>query len=225
MLRAARAVVPAGTAVQAASIGATHAYLSRDEERHVVGAVPTRRREFAAGRAAARIALAQIGVDAPSIPAGPAREPVWPEGVVGSLSHDGDYCVAAVHWSSAVRAIGIDIAAAAPLDAALIDRICTHGERRELARMSADVWACDPYKIVFSAKEAVYKCLFALSGSVFGFRAVHMRLDPARGRASVRALHSAHGARAARLECRFRVTPGYVVSGAWIEASAASRAA
>jgi 4'-phosphopantetheinyl transferase EntD len=217
LLSAARAVLPAGATVHAARIGSAPALLTPEEERHVAGAVPKRRREFAAGRACARAALAALGVPARSIPAGPAREPVWPAGVVGSLSHDGDFCVAAVHTRPAVPGLGIDLADAAPLDGALLPRICTPDEARALERASRSP-PCDGGKLVFCIKEAAYKCLFPLVREVFGFHDVAAELDLADGAARLQLTNDALFARLdVRLACRFRVAAGHVLAGVWIE--------
>ena len=215
--RAARAVCPATAAVNVARIGSVPAALTADEERHVAGSVPKRRREFAAGRACARAALAALGVPPCSIPAGPAREPLWPVSVVGSLSHEGDFCVAAVHERHAVPGLGIDLADAAPLDARLLRRICTPHEERALE--SAARWLpCDGGKLTFCIKEAAYKCLFPLTREVFGFHDVAAELDVRDGTAR---LHLANtelfASLEVRLECRFRAAAGHVLAGVWVE--------
>jgi 4'-phosphopantetheinyl transferase EntD len=59
----------------------------------VADAVEKRRREFVTTRRCARQALAQLGVPPVPIRPGPGRAPVWPAGVVGSLTH----CAGADH--------------------------------------------------------------------------------------------------------------------------------
>lgn len=217
LLSAARAVLPVGAAVHAARIGFAPTFLPPDEERHVAGAAPKRRREFAAGRACARAALAALGLPPCSIPAGPAREPVWPARVVGSLSHDGDFCVAAAHAWPAVRGLGIDLADAAPLDGVLLARICAPGEARALQRVSVSL-PCEGGKLAFCIKEAAYKCLFPLVREVFGFHDVTVEPDPAHAGARVKLANAALFARFdLELGCRYRVAAGHVLAGVWIE--------
>ena len=84
----------------------------------VARAVPKRVAEFAAGRRAARRALDSIGREAVDLPAGPNRAPVWPEGVTGSITHDGDLALAAVALLGEVRSLGLDLTEAAPLPGA-----------------------------------------------------------------------------------------------------------
>lgn len=210
-------MLPVAAAVRVLRIGSTPAPLTPDEEKHIAGAVPKRRREFAAGRACARMALAALGVHARSIPAGSAREPVWPPGVVGSLSHEGAFCVAAVQAQHAVRGLGIDLADSAPLDSALLPRVCTPVEARALARASASL-PCDGGKLAFCVKEAAYKCLFPLVREVFGFHDVAAELHPADGSARLYLANTALLAKLdVRLACRFRVAAGHVLAGVWIE--------
>lgn len=60
----------------------------------VARAIPRRRREFSAGRRAAHRALAALGCPPVAVPMGPFREPLWPEGYNGSISHDGGLALA-----------------------------------------------------------------------------------------------------------------------------------
>ena len=61
---------------------------------------PVRLAEFRHGRACARLALGRIGAGAHDIPVGASREPIWPTGVVGSISHAGTAAAAVVAWQS-----------------------------------------------------------------------------------------------------------------------------
>lgn len=145
------------------------------EERGLIaGAVPGRVAQFAAGRACARRALSGLGGPAGQpILRSPDRAPIWPLGFVGSITHTDCWCAAAVARSSEVRAIGIDLERATPLRQAVLDKVCTPKEQRRLRRTA------DPEllaKVVFSAKEAVYKCQHTLTGKYLGFHAVEVEL-------------------------------------------------
>ena len=76
------------------------------EREAVLKAIPRRQREFAAGRAAAREALTQLGWPAQAIPSAPDRSPVWPEGLVGSIAHTHSTCVAVAGRRSEERRVG-----------------------------------------------------------------------------------------------------------------------
>lgn len=138
-------------------------------------AVPSRRESFRLGRAAARSALAGLGAGRPAIPVGDNREPVWPEGVVGSITHAGRYAIAAVAWSSEVFALGVDLELRRPF-AGLRERVA-FGE--ELAWLeSLDPAEADIATIeVFSAKEAIFKAFHPGVGRFFGFDSA--KLEPA----------------------------------------------
>ncbi|MBZ0129760.1 MAG: 4'-phosphopantetheinyl transferase superfamily protein [Rhodobacteraceae bacterium] len=142
----------------------------------VVDATAKRRREFAAGRYAARAAMAGLGYPPYAIPGGADRAPVWPGGLVGSISHCASACVAVSAPEGAMLAIGIDIEPAEPLPSDLIDTICTPGERAWLATHlpgERGILA----RMIFSAKEAAYKCQYPLSSTVLDFDALTIRPD------------------------------------------------
>ena len=72
-------------------------------------AVNKRQREFAAGRAAAHTAMANLGVPPQAILNGDDRAPIWPEGLTGSITHTRGCAIAIVARNSDVRALGIDV--------------------------------------------------------------------------------------------------------------------
>lgn len=134
----------------------------------VARAVPARQAEFAGGRVAARAAMLRLGHDPAPVPMLADRSPAWPEGLAGSISHSDGLCVAVVSGTGAFRALGIDLEPAAPLDHALHDEITRPDEAT----------GADPLALRrrFSAKEAVYKAQFPITGCVFGFHALHVDL-------------------------------------------------
>jgi 4'-phosphopantetheinyl transferase EntD len=138
---------------------------------------PARRREFAAGRACARRALAALGVADGAVLRGARRAPRWPEGVVGSLTHTGGFCAAAVARSSAFAGLGIDAERDEPLSERALARICSPAEieaLRALPGRSPERWGT----LVFSAKESVYKAYFPLTEVFIGFRDAEIALAP-----------------------------------------------
>lgn len=136
-------------------------------------AVPKRVAEFAAGRRAARKALGAIGHDASDLPAGPDRAPVWPKGMTGTITHDGDLALAAAARLEDVRSLGLDLTEAAPLPGGTRERILRHVAETGLSEIEA--------RAVFSAKESLYKALSPHVGFVFGFSAATVRPDLAAG--------------------------------------------
>jgi 4'-phosphopantetheinyl transferase EntD len=114
------------------------------------------RRASGAARIVARELLAKLGYGPVAIPKAPSGEPVWPEGVAGSMAHDDRIAVAAVGLLRDFRSIGIDIEPAVPLSSDMLELVATPRELRDIAR--------DPLrgKLLFAAKEAVYKAVYPL---------------------------------------------------------------
>lgn len=147
----------------------------------IANAVPKRRAEFAAGRRAARQALADIGHGGADLPVGPDRAPVWPHGTTGSITHDGGWALAAVADTARVTSVGIDLTEAAPLPEGVREQVLRHEEEAALDELSA--------RAVFSAKETIYKTLAPSVGQVFGFAAAVVCPDLERGTFEARLVH------------------------------------
>jgi 4'-phosphopantetheinyl transferase EntD len=149
-----------------------------EEATVVARAVPKRRREFTTGRACARLALGRLGLPESAVGSGAHGEPLWPRGVVGSLTHCTGFTACAVARSDALTALGIDAEPDAPLPEGVREDVL-HGREREEVASGAwrDVVHLD--RLVFSAKEAVYKAWFPLAGRRLGFEDVELdvRLD------------------------------------------------
>lgn len=127
------------------------------------GAITARLFEFSAGRDAARKALQEIGVPAQAIPMQHDRFPLWPEVIVGSISHSGTACLAAV-WGG--RGIGLDIEEAVNLEEDLWPSVLSAAEQAWARGQSQPGLAA---KLIFSAKEAAYKAQYVESRRLFGF--------------------------------------------------------
>ena len=151
-----------------------------DELRAMAGATRKRRREFAAGRTAARMAMAQLSLPPVAIPMAPDRAPVWPAGVLGSISHDRQTCLAVVaRATSGLRGLGLDIEPMDPLAADLWPEICRPAELDYLHRQPPEnrgLWA----RMLFCAKEAAYKAHYPLTRTMTDFHALEVTLSPSR---------------------------------------------
>ena len=172
------AVVPAATA---AAVGPLEPGGPFDdaEAAAVARAVPRRRDEFHTGRRLARRALAALCGPAGTIPVAADRQPVWPEGFVGSISHCDAVCVAQVARRDALAGIGVDVERAASLEPALARLVATHAEHGHVAaRMPAGI---DAGLLCFSAKESVYKAVFPILRTFLDFTDVRLEIDPVRG--------------------------------------------
>ncbi|MER5894248.1 4'-phosphopantetheinyl transferase superfamily protein [Streptomyces sp. NPDC001876] len=154
-------------------------FLFPEEEALVAKAVAKRRHEFTTVRHCARTALASYGRPPAPILPGTGGAPRWPGGMVGSLTHCDGYRAAAVAENTTVASLGIDAEPAAPLnDEGSLNLVTLPAERaalRELAAHRPDVpWD----RLLFSAKESVYKAWSPLTGRWLGFQDAHITLRP-----------------------------------------------
>ncbi|MFK7769338.1 MAG: 4'-phosphopantetheinyl transferase [Mariniblastus sp.] len=130
-----------------------------------------RQKEFQLGRAIAEYQLAKLGHpnSTGSIGVNDDRSPNWPLGFVGSISHSKNWIWASVAKTEHLRSIGIDT-----------ESIASERTLRQVQREigTLDEWAIagdagldlvTTFTVVFSAKEAFYKCLYPLEKIFFGF--------------------------------------------------------
>lgn len=138
-----------------------------------------RRAQFAAVRACARTALGELGIAPAPILPGPRREPIWPDGVRGSMTHCPGYCAAAVAPAADVPSLGIDAELNRPLPGAVMEYVTSPGERTMLADLARRAPIGPPWDtLLFSAKESVYKTWFPLTRRWLDFREAEVELDP-----------------------------------------------
>jgi 4'-phosphopantetheinyl transferase EntD len=146
------------------------------EEAVVEKAVDKRRREFATGRRCARRALAELGC--PPVPLLPDRRgaPSWPDGVVGAISHCPGYRVAAVARTADLAALGIDAEPAEPPPDGVLKAVSLPAELTDLAPLAWEQPAVPWGRLLFSAKESVYKAWSPHAGRMLGFKDAQLRL-------------------------------------------------
>lgn len=152
--------------------------LTPTEARVIAAAVPSRRREFTAGRACARAVLEELGHHGWSLLPGPRREPLWPDGVVGSISHCPGLAVAVAARSADTLAIGIDVETDAPLPTNVAGSVMDAGEAHAIERLTAQDPATPWARLLFSAKESLYKAWYPLRHEWLGFEDVGIELAP-----------------------------------------------
>jgi 4'-phosphopantetheinyl transferase EntD len=154
---------------RAISPGDEHALTSEEVVAFATSVVAVRRASGAV-RIVARQLLAQIGLAGCVLPKGSSGAPIWPNGVVGSLSHDSRIAVAAVGRGRDFRALGIDVEPAEALPSELLDLIATPQERAKIG--------IDPYhgRLLFAAKEAVYKAVYPIDQTFLDHHDVEVNL-------------------------------------------------
>jgi 4'-phosphopantetheinyl transferase EntD len=197
------------------------------EDREAVArAVEKRRTEYLVGRHCAREALRRVGVRDFVLRAGADRAPIWPTGIVGSITHTGTptdgFCGVAVARNEDLIAVGLDAELATPLAVDLWPAVLTPRERHLLDRHAPETQALVA-TLHFSAKESVYKALYPLHPRWIGFHEVELDFDLAgqRFEASVQATSMAP----TRLVGRFLVGVRVLVTGVAIAAAAGHESA
>ncbi|GAA2143980.1 4'-phosphopantetheinyl transferase family protein [Actinomadura napierensis] len=154
------------------------AHVFPEEEALVAKAVPNRRREFATVRACAREALGRLGVPAAPILPGTRGAPGWPAGIVGSMTHCDGYRAAAVARDRDCVAIGVDAEPHGPLPDGVLEAVAIPRERSRIVRLASEHPAMHWDRLLFSAKESVYKAWFPLTGRPLGFEDADIDFDP-----------------------------------------------
>jgi 4'-phosphopantetheinyl transferase EntD len=148
--------------------------LHAEERAAVANAVATRRREFAAGRQCLHAALADLGLDCGPIGVGAHREPLLPDGVAASLSHCRGLCAAVAAARGALFSLGLDVELDQPLESDIARLVC---DDEELASSEAYAGAAGS-KLLFAAKEAIYKAWFPLQHRYLDFKEVRVHPRP-----------------------------------------------
>jgi 4'-phosphopantetheinyl transferase EntD len=124
-------------------------------------AVPKRVQEFAAGRLCARRALAEFGIVDFPIKVADDRQPIWPDSFVGSITHTAGFGAAVVAERQSAAALGLDSEVVGDVNAEVWPRICVPAETAWVESLPAPEQAA-AVTLIFSAKEAFYKCQYAL---------------------------------------------------------------
>ena len=143
----------------------------------VARAVPKRVREFAAGRLCARRALAEFGIAGFAIGVAADRQPIWPPHMIGSITHTADFAAAAVAERICMPAIGIDSEIVGHVNAEIWPAICIPSETAWIRSLPASEQAA-AVTLIFSAKEAFYKCQYPLVAERLNFHDVRVEAAP-----------------------------------------------
>ncbi|MFF4986564.1 4'-phosphopantetheinyl transferase [Streptosporangium saharense] len=166
-------ILPSWVASAEAFDDPPEATLFPEEEAVVARAVGKRRREFTTARHCARQALGSLGLPPVPILPGERGAPTWPGGVAGAITHCAGYRAAAV--SLEALTVGIDAEPHEPLPQGVLGAVSLEAERKELQQLDGDVhWD----RLLFSAKESVYKAWYPLALRWLDFEEAHVTFDP-----------------------------------------------
>ncbi|MET9684975.1 4'-phosphopantetheinyl transferase family protein [Streptomyces coeruleorubidus] len=152
-----------------------------EEAALVARAVAKRRREFAAVRSCARRAMEKLGVPPQPILPGERGAPSWPAGLVGSMTHCDDYCAAALVRATDLASLGIDAEAHGPLPEGVLPAVALPAEAERLRRLTAQRPDVHWDRLLFSAKESVYKAWFPLTRKWLDFMEADIEISAAPG--------------------------------------------
>jgi 4'-phosphopantetheinyl transferase EntD len=176
-------LLPAQVAVEEVDHHRGELDLFPEEWAVVQTAVSKRQSEFAAVRRCARRALTRLGqVPAPIVP--DARgAPRWPTGIVGSMTHCAGFAAAALARTSDIAAIGVDSEPHAPLPEGVLESIALPKELQQINGLSQGYPAVHWDRLLFCAKESVYKVWYPLTGAWLDFdeALIELRPGPAQG--------------------------------------------
>jgi 4'-phosphopantetheinyl transferase EntD len=188
--------------------------LMPQERIFVEAAVEKRQREFATARVLARRLLADYGIRQYPLLNDDDRVPVWPEGFVGSISHCDDCCaVALLGKSENTISIGIDVEPDTAINPDLWSSFATDNELCWI-KSGANTSPGRLAHLLFSAKEAAYKCIFPITRKLIGFHDIEIEFDlegsffyPAILDKDLTSFLNS-----SRLSGRFRLTDGFILT-------------
>ena len=174
-------ILPPEVAVVEALRDVPGTLLFPEEEAVIARAVDKRRREFTTGRACARVALARLGLPGVAIVPGARGAPQWPAGVAGSITHCAGYRAAAVAHVRDVVSLGLDAEPNDVLPDGVLEHIALEPEQALLPELTAMAPEVSWDRLLFCAKEAVYKAWFPLTQRWLGFEEAAITVEPEAG--------------------------------------------
>jgi 4'-phosphopantetheinyl transferase EntD len=185
-----------------------------EEEAYLRNAMPKRRLEFTAGRLCVRKALMQLGIENFPLLVGNNREPIWPAGIVGSISHTEGYCAVAVARKCPIETLGLDVELIRRLSRDCLRQICTQSELVWVDSLLSDKRQ-ENVALLFSAKECLYKCQYPISRTWLDFQDVAITINPDKGEFNATLLINAGGffERGVPFRGKYLFRRGYVLTG------------
>ncbi|WSV65993.1 4'-phosphopantetheinyl transferase superfamily protein [Streptomyces sp. NBC_01013] len=172
------ALLPSGAVGAEVYDDPQEARLHPAEEAAIARAVESRRREFTTVRHCARTALRELGHDYEPLVPGHRGAPGWPAGVVGSMTHCAGFRAAAVARVGVLASLGIDAEPDLPLLPGMLASVSLPTERQRVDELAAHRPGVAWDRLLFSAKEAVYKTWFPLTGLLLDFPQAEILIDP-----------------------------------------------
>ncbi len=174
-----------------------------------------RQLEYAAGRIAARKAIEATGHNSEFPKTGDARQPLWPNGLVGSISHTDAIAVAVVALLDNFDGVGLDVERMQEIDLSTAEQFLTQRELTSLADSANDI---ERFALLraFSYKEALYKCVYPKIQKYIDF--LEVELDYHEGRILASCVDEDHPASGLVSEIigDSRIVGNHVISACWL---------
>ncbi len=137
----------------------------------VKNSIQKRKKEFIAGRTLAKLALESYGIENYPLLSGKNREPLWPDGIIGSISHTNTFACTVVTKNTTFSSVGIDIETLEHIHKNELELILTKFELDWISTIRSELQNII-HKIIFSVKESFYKCAFPIINRYIDFKQV-----------------------------------------------------
>lgn len=147
-----------------------------EEAQQIVTSSTSRQREFSSGRWCARRAMRSHGLPDFPILSGPAREPRWPAGVIGTISHSSKWSISAIASGDKIAGLGVDVESLEQTSPLPQEMLFTQREQDWLLSQPED----DQHRLqllLFSAKESFYKAIFPIIGEYIDYLSAEVEID------------------------------------------------
>ena len=137
-----------------------------------------RKAEFLLGRKIAHLALKEFKQEnKPILRNTSTREPAWPKSIRGSITHSGGLAAVAVGLKKDILGIGIDLEnISRKINFKISRHICIDDEINWLSKLSPEQ-ALLYLRVIFSAKESIFKCYFPISGKFIKFKDAYVQIN------------------------------------------------
>ena len=138
----------------------------------------SRKEHYRSGRICAGEVLSKLGTLGQPVLRDPqTREPLWPEGISGAITHSGKWAAAAAGKTSDVLGIGIDLEdLERQVDSRISRHVCIPEEQKWLQECGEESWEKN-LKIIFSAKESIFKAFFPYTRTYLHFHDARILME------------------------------------------------
>ena len=138
----------------------------------------SRKEQYRSGRICAGEVLSKLGTLGQPVLRDPqTREPLWPEGISGAITHSGKWAAAAAGKTSDVSGIGIDLEdLERQVDSRISRHVCIPEEQKWLQECEEDCLEQN-LKIIFSAKESIFKAFFPYTRTYLHFHDARILME------------------------------------------------